>query len=160
MSFIPRKERRIPDLNTSSLPDLIFTVLFFFMIVTHMRSVPVNVIFHTPEGTQLTRVVKRASTTYIFIGKPLKQLQATMGDTVVVQVNDKFVPVAQLATVMKAEKERMEASGDAEMTVVVKADRDVPMGLVADVKKALREANTLRVHYSASKAPSTLQSQR
>ena len=119
MSFISRKERRIPDLNTSSLPDLIFTVLFFFMIVTHMRSVPVNVLYRTPEGTQLTRVTKRASTTYIFIGKPLKQLQATMGDTVVVRVNDKFVPVARLAEVMKAEKERTEMNGDAEMTVVI-----------------------------------------
>ena len=151
MSFINRKERKIPDLNTSSLPDLIFTVLFFFMIVTHMRSVPVNVLFRTPEGNQLTRVTKRASTTYIFIGKPLKQLQATMGDTIVVQVNDRFVPLDQLAEVMKAEKERMEAKDNTEMTVVLKADRDVPVGIVADVKKALREANTLRVHYSASK---------
>ena len=157
MSFISRKERRIPDLNTSSLPDLIFTVLFFFMIVTHMRSVPVNVLYRTPEGNQLTRVTKRASTAYIFIGKPLKQLQATMGDTVVVQVNDKFVPVARLAEVMKAEKERTEMNGDAEMTVVIKADRDVPMGLIADVKAALREANTLKVHYSASKMPSSSQ---
>ena len=154
MSFISRKERRIPDLNTSSLPDLIFTVLFFFMIVTHMRSVPVNVLYRTPEGTQLTRVTKRASTAYIFIGKPLKQLQATMGDTVVVQVNDKFVPVARLSDMMKAEKERMESNGSTEITVVVKADRDVPVGMVADVKKALREANMLRVHYSASKTPS------
>ena len=154
MSFVSRKERRIPDLNTSSLPDLIFTVLFFFMIVTHMRSVPVNVLYRTPEGTQLTRVTKRASTTYIFIGKPLKQLQASMGDTVVVQVNDRFVPVSQLADVMRAEKEKMESTGSSEMTVVVKADRDVPVGLVADVKRALREANTLRVHYSASKTSS------
>ena len=151
MSFINRKERKIPDLNTSSLPDLIFTVLFFFMIVTHMRSVPVNVLFRTPEGNQLTRVTKRASTTYIFIGKPLKQLQATMGDTIVVQVNDRFVPLDQLAEVMKAEKERMEGKDNTEMTVVLKADRDVPVGIVADVKKALREAKTLRVHYSASK---------
>ena len=151
MSFIKRKERRIPDLNTSSLPDLIFTVLFFFMIVTHMRSVPVNVLYRTPEGKQLTRVAKRASTTYVFIGKPLKQLQRTMGDTIVVQVNDRFVPIHRLTDVMREEKERMEAKGEAEPTVVIKADRDVPMGVVADVKNALREANLLRVHYSASK---------
>ena len=46
----------------------------------------------------------------------------------------------------------MEAKDNTEMTVVLKADRDVPVGIVADVKKALREANTLRVHYSASKS--------
>ncbi len=141
----------MPDLNTSSLPDLIFTVLFFFMLVTHMRSVPVNVLFHTPDGTQLTRVTKRASTTYVFIGKPVKQLQATMGDTVVVQVNDRFVPFGNLVDALKAEKEKMTAKGSEEITVVLKADRDVPMGVVADVKRALRQADLLRVHYSASK---------
>ena len=32
-------KRGMPELNTSSLPDLIFTMLFFFMIVTTMREV-------------------------------------------------------------------------------------------------------------------------
>ena len=34
-----RKKHEMPGLNTAALPDLIFTVLFFFMIVTHMRDV-------------------------------------------------------------------------------------------------------------------------
>ena len=38
-------KREMPALNTSSLPDLIFTLLFFFMIVTTMREVTLKVEF-------------------------------------------------------------------------------------------------------------------
>ena len=62
MSIIRKKERQIPALNTSSLPDLIFTVLFFFMIVTHMRSVPVKVAYEAPKGTELAKLAKKSTT--------------------------------------------------------------------------------------------------
>ncbi len=40
-SMFRTKHHHVPSLNVASMPDLIFTVLFFFMIVTHMRSVEV-----------------------------------------------------------------------------------------------------------------------
>ena len=66
MSRLRKRKHSIPGLNTSSLPDLIFTVLFFFMIVTHMRSVPLKVRYQVPEGTELTRLVKKSTVTYIY----------------------------------------------------------------------------------------------
>ena len=62
-----QKKRKVPGLNTASLPDLIFTVLFFFMIVTHLRSVPVKVKYQTPQGTELKKLTKKSTTTYVFI---------------------------------------------------------------------------------------------
>ena len=53
MSMIRRSKREMPGLNTASLPDLIFTVLFFFMIVTHMRTDVMKVRYQTPQGTEL-----------------------------------------------------------------------------------------------------------
>ena len=46
-------KREMPALNTSSLPDLIFTLLFFFMIVTTMREVTLKVEFKIPQATEL-----------------------------------------------------------------------------------------------------------
>ena len=43
MIFRNRSQRSMPQLNTSSLPDLIFTVLFFFMVVTHMRKTTIKI---------------------------------------------------------------------------------------------------------------------
>ena len=51
-------KRGMPELNTSSLPDLIFTMLFFFMIVTTMREVTLKVQFQVPQGTELEKLGK------------------------------------------------------------------------------------------------------
>ena len=44
--------REMPEMNTSSLPDLIFTILFFFMIVTTMREVTLKVKFVVPAALE------------------------------------------------------------------------------------------------------------
>ena len=69
MIFDNRVRRSVPQLNTASLPDLIFTVLFFFMVVTHMRQTTIKVEFRMPQGTQLTRLTKKSTVSYIYIGK-------------------------------------------------------------------------------------------
>ena len=53
-------KRGMPELNTSSLPDLIFTMLFFFMIVTTMREVTLKVQFRVPQATELEKLEKKS----------------------------------------------------------------------------------------------------
>ena len=62
-------ERDVPMLNTSSLPDLIFTVLFFFMIVTHMREVTLKVHYEVPQGTEIQKLGHKASIVQIYVGR-------------------------------------------------------------------------------------------
>ena len=85
MSMFKRTRREIPGLNTSSLPDLIFTVLFFFMIVTHMRKVTLKVKYQVPQGTELTRLTKKTAVSYIYIGKPVTG--TVQGNTGTVYIN-------------------------------------------------------------------------
>ena len=68
MRFIRKRRRSVPELNTSSLPDLIFTVLFFFMIATHMRDVPHLVNAILPQGEELVKSGKHPGKIYIRIG--------------------------------------------------------------------------------------------
>ena len=70
MTIRQRRQHEVPTLNTSSLPDLIFTVLFFFMVVTHMRTVTLKVSFRVPQGTELTRLTKKTAVSYVYIGRP------------------------------------------------------------------------------------------
>ena len=69
MTIRQRRQHEVPTLNTSSLPDLIFTVLFFFMIVTHMRKVTLKVEYVLPQGTELTRLTKKQAVTHVFSGR-------------------------------------------------------------------------------------------
>ncbi len=154
MSMFGRREHEMPGLNTSSLPDLIFTVLFFFMIVTHMRQVTLKVDYRAPQGKQLTRLTKKSAVSYIYIGKPVQSLPGvsnveTDSGGVCVQLNDKLATPAEVMDYVLAEKRRMSAEDQRQMTVSIRADRQVPMGVVMDVKQALRQAKVLRVNYSA-----------
>ncbi len=145
MRIYRHKKGGVPQLNTASMPDLIFTVLFFFMIVTHMRKVTLKVEYQVPQGTELTRLTKKTAVSYVYIGKRNGQKGADMQ----VQLNDKFAQVEDIAGYVAAERDRMSPADLPNMTVSIKADRSAPMGLITDVKQQLRRANALRINYSA-----------
>ncbi|MBQ4446034.1 MAG: biopolymer transporter ExbD [Prevotella sp.] len=146
--FKQRRQRDIPQLNMASMPDLIFTVLFFFMIVTHMRSVPVMVKHQVPAGKELTKLSKQPVITYIYIGKPLGGAAADSPSSVV-QVNDKIMEVDAISDYMSSLRHSLGKEDAENMIVSLKVDKDTEMGLVSDVKQALRRAHVTRVHYSA-----------
>lgn len=150
MSMFRRKEHTVPGLNTASLPDLIFSVLFFFMIVTHMQKVAVKVQYRTPQGTELTRLTKKTAVTYIYIGKVAGTMGQTTHGRTMIQLNDKFGSPADVTDYVSEEKDRMSPEDQQQMTVSIKADRHTPMGIITDVKQALRQAKALKVSYSAT----------
>lgn len=145
-----RRHRRhdVPALNTASLPDLIFTVLFFFMIVTHMRQVTLKVQYQVPAGTELTKLTKKSAVTYIYIGARSGEQGTRSGDSFI-QMNDKLVSVDEIQDYVTAERNTMSPDDASAMTVSIKADRMVPVGIITDVKQSLRKANALRINYSA-----------
>lgn len=147
--FNNRPRRSVPSLNTAALPDLIFTVLFFFMVVTHMRTVTPKVRYNVPQGTELTRLVKKSAVTYIYIGRPT-DVSIVNGGKTIVQVNDKIVPIDELAFYLVAVRQRMSTEDRQRMTVSVKADRSTRMDVVNQVKTALRTAGVRRISYSAT----------
>ena len=147
MSMYRHQSHEVPGLNTSSLPDLIFTVLFFFMIVTHMRKANVLVKYKVPAGTELTRLTKRSATSYIYVGTPMQPL-ADGGSEI--QLNDKIVTPQEIEVYMSREKKGLDNEDKDQMQVSIKADRKTKMGIITDIKQALRKANVLQITYSGT----------
>ena len=143
-------KKGMPELNTSSLPDLIFTMLFFFMIVTTMREVTLKVQFKSPQATELEKLEKKSLVTFIYIGKPTQELQAKMGAETRIQLNDKFSEVTEVQDYIYQERENMKEEDQPFMTVSLKVDKDTKMGIVTDVKQALRQSYALNINYSAT----------
>ncbi len=142
-------KRGMPALNTSSLPDLIFTLLFFFMIVTTMREVTLKVQFRVPEGTELNKLEKKSLVTFIYMGKPLDRTQGTASR---VQINDVFTSKAgDIHEFVAQERAKMSEADQPLMQVSLKVDSDTKMSVVSDVKKELREASALKINYSSRK---------
>ena len=99
MSRFRRRSHEMPGLNTASLPDLIFSVLFFFMIVTHMRKETLKVECRVPQGRELTRLTKKSAVSYIHIGRPFDGKYPAAGmifDGSCIQLNDKYVTPAEM----------------------------------------------------------------
>lgn len=139
----------MPSLNTSSLPDLIFTLLFFFMIVTTMREVKLKVEFTVPQATELERLEKKSLVTFIYVGRPASSYREEMGDGSCIQLNDAFADTADIRGYIEAERARMAETDRPHLQVSLKVDENTPMGLVTDIKEKLQEAHALRVSYSA-----------
>lgn len=152
MRMMKRRRRQVPDLNTAALPDLIFTVLLFFMIVTHLRDVELKVKYSVPQGTELTKLTKKAAVTHIYIGKAATGTAMNGSDSVFIQINDKLVGISEITGQIEAERNRMAPEDFERMTIDLRADRDIPMHIITEVKEALRSAYALRVFYSASEA--------
>lgn len=151
MSLFRRKEREVPGLNTASLPDLIFTVLFFFMIVTHMRQTEMKVEYQVPQGTELEKLTRKSTVSYIYIGRPASPCEETQGSGFQIQLNDKLASPGDVAGFIAGERAHV-APGDQErLTVSLKADRLTPMAVVSEVKQSLRRAGALKINYSATK---------
>lgn len=149
MSIYRRRSHRVPGLNTASLPDLIFSVLFFFMIVTHMQKVAVKVKYRVPQGTELTRLTKKSAVTYIYIGYPYIGMSQATASGLRVQLNDRFVSGNEITDYISAERSRMAPEDLPQMTVSIKADRNTPMEIISQVKQSLRQAKALKISYSA-----------
>ena len=160
-----RRERSVPGLNTAALPDLIFTVLFFFMIVTHMRDVEPLVSCDVPCGKEVERLGHKSAVAHIYVGRPasltpppsaatpgavMRGDGRTVKDTFCIQLNNRLATVADIREYIDGERERMSPDDRTHMVVNLKADRDVPMSLVADIKQALRQSFALRISYAAT----------
>ena len=141
-SMFRTKRHNVPSLNMASMPDLIFTVLFFFMIVTHMRSDEVKVRYTVPQGTEIRKLTNKASVVNIYIGR--------LDNDWRVQLNGDLVKVEDIPARIEQLRAAMSPENAEHLTVSLRADRKTPMGLISDVKQALQKSYALRINYSAT----------
>ncbi len=148
--FKRQRNRQVPGLNLASMPDLIFTVLFFFMIVTHMRDVDPKVRYQVPQGTELEKEVNKAGLVYVFIGKPVDAQGRQLSDETRIQMGNRYITVDKIGKEIAKERDHMSEEDRQRLTVCIRADRNTEMGIINDVKQALRRAGALNINYSAT----------
>lgn len=141
-------KKEMPELNTSSMPDIVFAVLFFFIITTTLRSETLMVRMKLPTASEVQKLEKKSLVTYINIGPPL---DTRLGTGTQMQLNDRFAQVADIQNYIAQEKASMNEADQPLMTVSIKADENTRMQYITDVKQALRKAYALKISYSARK---------
>ncbi len=150
--FKKKRGSSTPAISTASLPDIIFMLLFFFMVVTVMREGERMVQVVTPQATQLEKLEKKSLVNTIYIGRPTQKYQPIYGTRPRVQLDDKFSNhlEADIALFLEQHKLRVNEQLWGQIITSIRADREVTMGIITDVKTALRKANQLKINYSAT----------
>ena len=148
--FHGRRRHSVPTLNVASMPDLIFTVLFFFMIVTHMRSDEVKVRLEVPAGSEVKKLAGHPAIVNIYIGRQGDKETGRQDNTWLVQLNGDIVSLSEIPARINAIRSKLSPENAERLTVSFRADRHAPMGLVSDVKRALQKAYALKINYSAT----------
>ncbi len=138
----------MPELNTASMPDLVFAILFFFIITTTLRSETLMVRMKLPTASEVQKLEKKSLVTYINIGAPM---DLRLGTGTQMQLNDRFAQVSEIQDYIAQEKASMNEADQPLMTVSIKADENTRMQYITDVKEALRKAYALKISYSARK---------
>lgn len=150
INFHRRRRYKMPMLNTASLPDLIFTVLFFFMMVTHMRNAPLRVSYKMPHGHELTHIDKQSPIIYIYIGKPAAASHNhSLKQETVVQIGEKYLSPMEITDYVAEKRASLLPQDRTRMVVSIRADHNVKMSVINDVRQALRKANVNRILMSA-----------
>ena len=143
----------MPELNTSSLPDLVFAFLFFIMMVTTIREVTPKVSFsNLPTATELTKLEEKSLVTFIYVGKPNKEYREMYGSNSAIQLNDQVTqnPTA-VYSYLKQSQSKIKDERRNLMQVSLKADKDTKMNIISQIKEELRRADALNLSYSARK---------
>ena len=135
-------------ISTASLPDIVFMLLFFFMVATVLRTEEEKVTVIRPEATELYKIEKKHLIRYINIGKPLDK---RYGTTEIVQLNDSYSGPEAIQDWVDRERLTLAEAEQSKMWVSLKVDQDTKMGLVTDIKNELREASALKVLYSTGR---------
>jgi biopolymer transport protein ExbD len=147
--FKTKKSKGVGAINTSSLPDIIFMLLFFFMVTTVMREVSLKVKLKLPQATEVQKLEKKSLVSYIYIGPPVKS--KLYGTNSRIQLNDTFANVDDIQEFVAKEREERDEADKKFITTSLKVDGLTKMGIVTDVKQELRKAGALKINYSTRK---------
>lgn len=143
--------KELPPINTASLPDIVFMLLFFFMVSTTMREVTLKVKMHLPEATELSKLEKKSLVSYIYVGEPLPSFQTTFGVAPRIQLDDQFANVDDVQDFIIKEREARAEEERPLMITSLKVDENTKMGIISDIKQELRKSAALHINYSSRK---------
>ena len=147
--FNKKKNAEVPAVNTASLPDIVFMLLFFFMVATVMRDDELQIENQLPKANQVEKLAEKKKVVTIYIGKPSPNFAKQYGVTEVIQLGDKISPISDVQTYVNTKRNAMDEDDKDEMMLSLKVDQNSQVGILTDVKQELRDAMALKISYTS-----------
>ena len=126
-----RKSGVESKISTSSMPDIIFMLLIFFMVTTVLREysgLPVSL----PKEKKKKKLESKRHTSDIWVSKDG-----------LISIEDKLFNNDDVRHIMYEKR-----AADPQLTVSLKADQSARMEVISGVHNELRKADALKLNYS------------
>jgi len=143
-----KSARNLPTVPTASLPDIVFILLFFFMTVTVMKDNNIMVANSLPKATEAEKLTLKDGVISIFVGKPIAVYEPIVGKQPQIQLGNTFGRIDEVQEYVLRSLAQMPEHLRNNAIVTLKVDKNVGMGILADIKEALREVNFLKINYA------------
>lgn len=147
MSKFKKKTKAETNIPTSALPDIIFMLLFFFMVTTVLREQEILVEQKIPQATQLQKIQKKTLISYLYVGQPKNT--SLYGSEPRIQANDVLINTSDIVLWVNQQKDALSEAERDQIWISLKADRDVKMGPISDIQFELREADARKLMYAS-----------
>ena len=149
MSKFKKKKKGMPAVNTASLPDIVFMLLFFFMVTTTMRETSLQIDTPSlPSATEVKKLEHKSLVSTIYVGKA-KDSKYGIGYNKI-QLNDKIASSDQVPAFIINARTKVSEAEIPFMTTSIKADKKSSVGTITDIRLKLRDVNALKVSYSTN----------
>jgi len=146
MSKFKKKAQVKQEIPTSSMPDVVFMLLFFFMVTTELRETSIEVKQHIPKASQLRKLERKSLVTNLYVGEPTKP--SLYGKEAKIQGNDTFIDVKDIIRWVNEQKSLLPENEREQLTVALKVDSDAKRGIINDIESELRKGNARKVLYT------------
>jgi len=153
--FKKKKGGDVPAISTASLPDIVFMLLFFFMVATVMKDNDLMIQNALPKADQVTKLEKKDRVMFIFAGKPHEKYRSQYGEGARIQLNDRLSDVSEIRNFVLAERAARDPALEKVLTTSLKVDKEVKMGLVTEIKQELRKVEALKINYTTNQGKVT-----
>ncbi|NOR28705.1 MAG: biopolymer transporter ExbD [Lutibacter sp.] len=148
MSKFKKKKKGLPAISTASLPDIVFMLLFFFMVSTTMRETDLLLKKPVlPTASEVKKLEHKSLVSTIYVGKSKDARIA--GDKI--QVNDKIIDINDIPSFIFSERALRKEEEVKYMTTSIKADKEASVGTILDIKEQLRDINALKISFSTTR---------
>ncbi|AQS94162.1 MULTISPECIES: biopolymer transporter ExbD [Polaribacter] len=150
MSKFGKKKKGMPAVNTAALPDIVFMLLFFFMVTTTMRETDLKIENpRLPNATEVKKLEHKSLVSTIYVGKSKDAARHGTGFNRI-QLNDKIATADDVPAFIINERSKVSEAEVPFMTTSIKADKESSVGTIIDIRLKLRDVNALKISYSAS----------
>lgn len=150
--FTKKRANTLPAISVASMPDIVFILLFFFMVITKFRETDLKVQVMVPQATELEKLEQKSLVHTIYIGRPNERFSKVYGTAPRIQLDDKIATIADVPLFVENHKASIQSALRSRVTTSLRVDGDITMGIVQDMKTQLRKIGQLKLNYAARKA--------